>query len=35
MEEHLGREVGPREKNKVELEPPRREVSPQEKIKGK
>jgi hypothetical protein len=35
VEEHPKREVGPWEKNKVELEPPGREVGPQEKIKEK
>jgi hypothetical protein len=35
VEEHPRREVGPQEKNKVEIEPPGREVIPQEKIKGK
>jgi hypothetical protein len=35
VEEHLKREVGPPEKNKVNLEPPRREVGPQRKNKGK
>ena len=34
MEEHPIREVGPPEKNKVNLEPPRREVGPQRKDKG-
>jgi hypothetical protein len=34
MEEHPRREVGPREKNKVKLEPSRRQVGPQRKDKG-
>jgi hypothetical protein len=35
MEEHSGREIDPRENNKVKLEPPEREFDPQEKDKGK